>query len=232
MFEDRLIFFRNEGGFTFTNVNEETETADFEFSWGTVFHDLNLDGRQDLIVAQNFIDLPVTSIFLLPGRLLIQREDGTFAATEERSGVVNRAYEISPLVADFNRDGYPDMIRANLDGRARAFINDGGTNHYLKVRLPDTAASMGARVTVTTAGGRRLTDWHVAGEGLVADQTHVLTFGLGDETAVTSLEVLYPNGATQTRSNPPIDRVTALQPLPDSVDASPRDDTAAGAAAS
>ena len=80
-FEDRLIFFRNDGDFKFTNINEETQTAKYEFSWGTVFHDLNLDGRQDLVISQNFIDFPLHRMFKLPGRVLIQRPDGTFAAT-------------------------------------------------------------------------------------------------------------------------------------------------------
>ena len=34
VFEDRLIFFRNDGGFKFTNINEETKTADYGFFWG------------------------------------------------------------------------------------------------------------------------------------------------------------------------------------------------------
>jgi len=68
VFEDRLIFLHNDGGFRFTNVNVETKTADYEFSWGTVFHDLNLDGRQDLIISQNYIDLPTNKFFKLPGR--------------------------------------------------------------------------------------------------------------------------------------------------------------------
>jgi hypothetical protein len=46
-YDDKLIFFRNDGDFKFTNVNEETLTADYEFSWGVVFHDFNLDGLPD-----------------------------------------------------------------------------------------------------------------------------------------------------------------------------------------
>ena len=212
VFEDRLIFFRNDGDFKFTNIAEETKTADYEFSWGTVFHDLNLDGRQDLIISQNFVDFPLHKIFKLPGRVLIQRPDGTFAATEDRSGVVNRRYEITSLVADFNQDGYPDMIRVNLVGPAVAFIHNGGDNHYLKVRLPDIASSMGARVAVTTGSGRTMYDWHVTGEGLVSDQTHVLTFGFGDETVCKRIEIQYPDGRKQTIQNPPVDTTIAVPP--------------------
>jgi len=210
--EDRLIFFRNDGGFKFTNINEETKTANYEFSWGTVFHDLNLDGRQDLIISQNFIDFPLHKIFKLPGRVLIQRPDGTFAATEDRSGVVNRYYEITSLVADFNQDGYPDMVRVNLGGPTFAFVHNGGDNHYLKIRLPDVASSMGARVSVTTGSGKTMHDWLVTGEGLVSDQTHVLTFGLGDETSCQRIEVQFMDGRRQTVDNPPIDSTIDVTP--------------------
>ncbi len=204
-YEDRLIFFRNDGDFEFTNINDETKTAAYEFSWGTVFHDLNLDGRQDLIISQNFVDFPLHKFFKLPGRVLIQRPDGTFAATEDRSGVVNRRFEITALVADFNQDGYPDMVRVNLVGPTVAFINDGGDNHYLKVRVPDVASSMGARVAVTTGSGRVMYDWLVTGEGLVSDQTHILSFGFGEETICQRIEILYMDGRTQTIESPPID---------------------------
>ena len=210
VFEDRLIFFRNDGDFEFTNINKETQTADYEFSWGTVFHDLNLDGRQDLIISQNYVDFPLHKIFRLPGRVLIQRVDGTFAATEARSGLVNRRYEISSLVADFDQDGYPDMVRVNLLGPALAFLNDGGENHYLKVRLADVASSMGARVAVTTASGKTLYDWHITGEGLVSDQTHVLTFGLGEETSCKRVVIEYMDGREQIFESPPIDSTLAV----------------------
>ncbi len=212
VFEDQLIFLRNDGDFKFTNINQETQTAKYEFSWGTVFHDLNLDGRQDLIISQNFVDFPLHKLFKLPGRLLIQRPDGTFAATEDRSGVVNRRYEITSLVADFNSDGYPDMVRVNLAGEAIAFLNNGGDCHYLKVRIPDSPASMGAKVSVTTDDERTLTDWLVVGEGLVCDQTHVLTFGLGSAKSVQRIEITYMDGRTQTIENPAIDSLIEVKP--------------------
>ena len=58
VFNPKLLFFRNDGGFTLTDVGAQTKTADYEFSWGILMEDFNLDGRQDIAIAQNFIDFP------------------------------------------------------------------------------------------------------------------------------------------------------------------------------
>jgi hypothetical protein len=82
----------------------------------------------------------------------------------------------------------------------------------LKVRLPDVASSMGARVSVTTGSGRTMHDWLVAGEGLVSDQTHILTFGFGDEEICQRIEVRFMDGRTRTIDNPPIDSTIDVTP--------------------
>lgn len=209
-YDDKLIFFRNDGDFKFTNVNEETLTADYEFSWGVVFHDFNLDGLQDLIISENYVDFPPHKIFRLPGRLLIQGSEHRFASTEAESGVVNRNYEITSLVADFNLDGYPDLIRVNLAGPIRAFINKGGDNNYLLVKLPDQVRSFGAVVKVILDNQQQLTDFSVAGEGLCSDQGRMLTFGLGQHRKVSSVHVQYADGTSQIIQDPKINTVLVL----------------------
>jgi len=62
------MLFRNDGNFNFTDVAKETKVADFEFSWGAIFEDFNLDGKQDLVVAENYVDFPPHKLFKLPGR--------------------------------------------------------------------------------------------------------------------------------------------------------------------
>ena len=46
------ILFENQGDFTFTDVAARSQVADFEFSWGAIFEDFNLDGRDDLVVSE------------------------------------------------------------------------------------------------------------------------------------------------------------------------------------
>ena len=197
VFHTPLMLFRNDGGFKFTDTAAQTKTADYEFSWGTVFEDLSNDGREDLLIAQNYHSLPLQKLFRLPGRVLLQLPDGTFASAEEQTGLTNRNYEITPLVADFNNDGYRDVIRINLGGPTRAFLSSGGKANYLKVRLPETPFSLGALVDVVLADGSMLTQQFTSGEGLASDQSHELIFGLGANTDVKSLSVHYAHGTSQ-----------------------------------
>lgn len=214
VFNPRLLFFRNDGGFKLTDVGAETKTADYEFSWGTLMEDFNLDGRQDLAIAQNFIDFPGHKFFRLPGRLLIQKGDGTFAAAEQQAGVENRQFAITPLAADFNGDGYPDLVYANLNGAARAFLNQGGGASYLKVALKDEPRSIGAIVTVETEGGRALSSHFTTSEGLCSDSSHVLTFGLGPESGIKRVTIKYATGEVETIERPRLNSTLSCQGPP------------------
>lgn len=193
------LLFRNEGSMRFTDAAARAKVADFEFSWGAIFEDFNLDGRQDLVVAENYIAFPPHKLFKLPCRLLIQRPSGEFAAIEEQAGVVNRAYAITPLTSDFNNDGFPDLVYANLDGPSRAFISRGTApadppSRWVKVRFAETGSNAGARTTLTTSSGATITDFYVVGEGLASDQSSTLVFGLGPDDAPASIRINYPGG--------------------------------------
>ncbi len=192
-FNEKWILFKNEGNFKFTDAAEEAKIADYEFSWGCTFADMNNDGLQDLMVAENYVDLAPNKLFRLPSRLLIQKEDHTFVPTEETSGVVNPHFAITSLVSDFNKDGYLDMIWTNINTPSLAYINEGGENNYLKIDLGDNAKSQGATVQIET-NTRTLTDYLVSGEGLASDQTALVHFGLGNDNQVKSLKIMYADG--------------------------------------
>ena len=211
LFNEKWILFKNEGNFKFTDTAEETKIADYEFSWGCTFADMNNDGLQDLMVAENYVDFAPNKLFKLPSRFLVQKEGGTFAPTEEKSGVVNPYYAITSLVSDFNQDGYLDMIWVNIDSPSLAYINKGGTNNYLQVDLGESVNAQGAKVTVTTPT-KTLTDWLVSGEVLASDQTALLQFGLGKESTVLNIKVLLADNREISIDNPKINSVIDLKP--------------------
>ena len=192
-FNEKWILFKNEGDFKFTDTAEEAKIADYEFSWGCTFADLNNDGLQDLMVAENYVDLAPNKLFRLPSRVLIQKEDHTFVPTEQESGLVNPHFAITSLVSDFNKDGYLDMIWTNIDTPSLAYINKGGSNNFLQVDLGDNAKSQGATIQIKTET-KILTEYLVSGEGLASDQTALIHFGLGNDKIIKSLEIKYADG--------------------------------------
>ena len=197
----KWILFQADGKGNFTDEAAPKKLADFEFGWGMSFEDLNLDGREDLVVSQNYVTSPIHKIgFLrLPGRMLVQTSSGEFAEIGERAGVVNRRYSIVPLTADFNGDGRPDVVHINIAGKSKAFLSNGGTpNGYLKVRLADSINSIGAIVSIKLEDGKTISKPFVSGEGLTSDSSHTIIAGLGNQKAV-EVKVTYLGGAVDTQ---------------------------------
>ena len=194
----KWFLFKNEGGFQFSDTAQAAKVADYEFSWGAIFEDLNLDGREDLVVSENYVGFPPHNLeFLrLPGRFLVQNTRGEFAAVGKEAGVVNKRYSITPLTADFNGDGRPDLVHANLAGYSKAFISKPGSGQSLKVRLANRVESVGAKVVVTLSDGSAQSKWFVRGEGLVSDSSPVLIFGLGEASA-ERVTVKYLDGSVK-----------------------------------
>jgi len=153
------------------------------------------------------VDFPPHKLFKLPGRFLVQRPDGTFAAVEDQANAVNKNYAITPLSSDFNQDGYPDMIFANLNGPIKALINKGGDANFLSVRLKENAKNAGARIVLEKSDGSMLSDAYVIGEGLASDQTSTVSFGLGNDSAVKKLSIYFADGTNQVIDNPEINKV-------------------------
>jgi hypothetical protein len=131
--------------------------------------------------------------------LLLQTPSGEFAAAEKAAGVINRNYSISPLTADFNGDGRPDIVHANLNGNSKLFLSKAGKGNYLKVELPDNVSSIAATVTVTLSDGRVLSRPYVSGEGLCSDSSRIIIFGLGD-MSVTEVKVSYIDGRDEVKT--------------------------------
>lgn len=194
----KWIMFENKGDFQFDDIAETAKLADYEFSWGALFEDFNLDGRDDLVVSENYVGFPthMLPMWRLDGRFMVQNSSGEFAAVGQQAGVQNRYFGISPLTADFNQDGYPDLIHVNLLGPQKVFLSKGGDAGFLKVKLANKVSSIGAKVKVTLEDGTILHNTFVVGEGLCSDQTHILTFGLGSQKA-TSVSVRYLDGRVE-----------------------------------
>jgi hypothetical protein len=133
----------------------------------------------------------------------VQNQNGEFAAVGTEAGVVDKRFSISPLSADFNQDGAPDLVHVNLAGKSKAFISNNATKNFVKVQLPNTVGSVSAMVKAELSDGRTIYEPFVKGEGLCSDSSPMVTIGTGGAN-VKSVEVTYLSGRIETFATPEI----------------------------
>ncbi|QEY52959.1 FG-GAP repeat domain-containing protein [Legionella longbeachae] len=199
------IFLANRGNFQFEDVAKKTKTADYEFGWGVIFQDFTNDGRQDLVIAQNYVGFPLHKLFRLPGRLLKELPNNTYASIEQQANAEDPYFAISPLSTDLTGNGYPDLIYTNLNGPLKVFLNrQGGTNNYIKIQMSYAPEAIGAVIKLQLKNGKTLTRFFVPTQGLCSYQGNQITLGLGNDTEVESVKIAYMNGTNKVFMHPSI----------------------------
>jgi len=93
---------------------------------GLVAADFNLDGHVDLVVIDgSTLERVAAGEPGLPPRLFLGRGDATFAPAPDNWGLTAGRWGMGGTAADFNGDGYPDLVVTEW-GTDRIFLNEGG----------------------------------------------------------------------------------------------------------
>lgn len=194
-FNPDYYLLRNDGGLKFTDVARDAGVARLGFGWGTVFADLNVDGYLDLLAAQNYVKMPPPlRMKTYEGKAMQNNGDGTFKQVGKAAGASNKAFGVSPLVADFNNDSAPDIVWININGHSKAYISEGNGEGAQIIRLTDTVRSLNALIEYPIGNGKILHRQVIAGQGLGSDQTRTLFLPQLEVPTVDSLTIKYQNG--------------------------------------
>jgi enediyne biosynthesis protein E4 len=108
---------------------------------------------------------------------------------------------------DFDNDGDLDLVITANNGVARLLRNDNeNQNDFLRIKTVGTRSNrdgIGAKVTVKTAGGARLSAMVKSGSSYLSQSELPLTFGLGKPTPgkTITVEVVWPSGGRDSVSN-------------------------------
>ena len=145
-------------------------------------------------------------------RTFINLGDGSFADVSGISAADSISDGRTSVIADFNRDGLPDVAVANANAPLlQIFENRSrppGTHHFIALRftgandapfpLPNRSArdAIGTRVIIDT-GTTKILRVLSAGEGFAGQNSKTLIIGLGAAEDVKSIEVRWPSGEIQ-----------------------------------
>ena len=211
-----LALYRNEGGGLFGDVAPASPVGRVSMAtlgFGTFFFDYDLDGWIDVLATNGHIEESITTVqpkvqFKQPPLLFRNTGKGRFEHASPTAGpdfAVPQAGR-GAAYGDYDRDGDLDVLLVNNHGPARLLRNDGGNrNSWISVRVSGTKTNrsgIGAVVRVTSAQG---TQWQLvrSGSSYCSQSDLAVTFGLGKDTVVTSIEVEWPGGAKETVKNVP-----------------------------
>lgn len=181
-------------------------------TFGVVFVDLDLDGYEDLVIANGHIEPEIHRVqeeirFEQPARLFYNTGRGRLVdATDAAGDAFSRpAVGRGLAVSDYDRDGDPDVLLTVNGGPPRLLRNDvpaDARGRWLRVRLegrPPNPHAVGAEVTVH-AGKRTLHRRVRTGVSYLSQsETNPMLFGLGGRDRADSLRVRWPTTGRVTR---------------------------------
>ena len=208
----------------FREASQQTGVAGPTFpvlTFGLLFADLDLDGWQDLVLANGHIephiqDTEAEISYRQPLMVLGNTGKGTFADWTRSAGQPFRTPLVGRglAVGDLDDDGDLDLVVTENGGPLHVLRNDTPKkNHYLRVQLkgvaPNTQA-IGARV-VLKSGDLNQQRYVRTGSSYLSQSELTQTFGIGNRTRVDQLTVTWPDGRRQTVKVGEVDRVVVVE---------------------
>lgn len=130
----------------------------------------------------------------------------TFTKVNKDWGLDQKTLSNGAAYADLDDDGDLDLIVNNMDERAFVYRNNSellSKNNFLQVSLKgigNNSFGIGAKVTVQTEH-KSLTQELMPTRGFQSSVDYNLLFGLGKETQIKSVTVLWPNNQNQRIQN-------------------------------
>jgi hypothetical protein len=208
--------FRNEDGQSFEYASTRTRLGHLSrtFSgWSMGFVDYDNDGWKDFFSANGDVD-DVTPDSKQHDTMFQNVGGKSFVDVSAPMGpdFAPLGYHRGSVFVDLNNDGFMDLVITGLGEKPRILKNNGlSKNHWLLIDLRGHSSNrdgIGARIKLTTGSGRALYNHVTTSVGFMSSSDRRAHFGLGKETAIASVEILWPSGIVQR-----LERVSADQIL-------------------
>jgi hypothetical protein len=207
-------WFLNNGDGTFRDVTADVGGKSVDVM-GHNCGDLDMDGYPEVWIGTGHSASVQKDVMYLthPWANTVKAYDYS-----KRSGITSKGLTRSHggAIGDINGDLFPDIYfnnggppsYPNSNQTNSLFISRGNTNHILKVTLEGKKMNrfgFGSKICLFMPGGRSIHKTIQAGKGFSNTDEPAAYFGLGADTAVDYVQVVWPNGAFQRVLAPAVD---------------------------
>jgi hypothetical protein len=220
--DDTSSLYRNLGNGTFeSEIFESGLSLNTQYlGWGTSFLDADNDGRPDLLSANGHVYPEVDtahlgSTYREPRLFYWNAGNGKFKDLSGQCGpgCTQPAASRGLAIADFWNDGRVSAVVNNMSAAPMLLVNlAANTHHWLGIALRGTQSNrdaIGARVTLRVGQARMVQEVR-SGSSYLSSSDLRLHFGLGVNTRVDAIDVLWPNGETEEFPGTNVDRFLTL----------------------
>ncbi len=179
---------------------------------GVAVFDYNNDGWKDFYSANG--DLEHSSPNAKQYDSMFENQGGkmfTDVSVKLGADFMHSGYQRGSAFSDLNNDGWLDLVVTSLDAMLNAANNKA---HWLLVKLigkQSNCDSIGAKIKVTTASGRTLFNHVTTSAGFMSSSDLRAHFGLGNESVINAVEIIWPNGAKQILRNVMADKILQIE---------------------
>ncbi len=196
---------KNEGNGVFTEMSYKAgiAVACGQFvGWASSFQDFDNDGDQDLFKVNG----ELKHLYGHEDQLFENQGDGTFkdVSTDRSSYFEEEHVGRGACFGDYDNDGDIDAFIVNLEEPSVLLRNnEGNKNNWITLTLIGDKSNkdgIGTKITLH-AGGKKQYTQKMSSSGYLSTNDPRIHFGLGQDTLVDTLEVVWPSGKKQTLTN-------------------------------
>jgi enediyne biosynthesis protein E4 len=220
--DDTSSLYHNNGDGTFSSTIFDAGLGlnTHFLGWGTMFIDIDNDGRPDILLVNGHVYPEVDSghlgsTYQEPRLLYWNAGNGKFKDISQESGPGCTQPESSRglATADLWNDGRVSAVVNNMNGHPMLLVNQvRNSNAWLGVITRGTRSNrdgIGAKVTVL-AGGHRFVQEVRSGSSYISSNDLRLHFGLGSSPSFDRIEVRWSNGDREMFPGGAADRFVTL----------------------